>query len=567
LTISKISSSYNNNNDWNSSSSNKSNLFIASILLYSYFNLNKLSKCEEIDKDCGVSYELNETLSNWSSNHTIQPQRVYEPKTPLEIIRVLSMFNTKKGKIRPIGTFISPNGIASPASLSSSSSPCEYNNCTISLSSIDHVNVDAENQQVTVGAGAKVSTVLDELKKYNLTLENFSSIKEQQIGGWIQVAAHGTGCLLPTVDDMVIRMKLVTPSEGLITLSNSIQSELFKLARVSLGSLGVVSELTLKCIPCLNLLEQTWTTQRNSIGVGHYDRLKKFRHVRYMWIPLTPTVVVVVSDPTTEVSTKTSNTIQNNTNTSVSTKRIPTYAMCNLLLSLQPTMNKEYVYSLSVAQLRDLLLDISPLDMSHIRKVNHAESLYWQASNSDRIDDSTNILGFDCGGAQLVYEVCFNIGNLNDKSGKDIEFIQKLLILSEKYGIPCPSPIEQRWSARSTSPLSPAYSNDPDDVFTWVGIIMYLPPNQSKEERNKIADKFEEFKQILQPLLQEYKATVHWAKIELPNKNDKEYNIKLNNLKNMLSIRYNLNEFRTCKQALDPNNILSNELIDTLFDK
>ena len=26
------------------------------------------------------------------------------------------------------------------------------------------------------------------------------------------------------------------------------------------------------------------------------------------------------------------------------------------------------------------------------------------------IDDSINILGYDCGGEQLVYEVCFPIG-------------------------------------------------------------------------------------------------------------------------------------------------------------
>jgi len=29
----------------------------------------------------------------------------------------------------------------------------------------------------------------------------------------------------------------------------------------------------------------------------HYERLKHYRHVRYMWIPYTPTVVAVVSNP------------------------------------------------------------------------------------------------------------------------------------------------------------------------------------------------------------------------------------------------------------------------------
>jgi L-galactono-1,4-lactone dehydrogenase len=68
----------------------------------------------------------------------------------------------------------------------------------LSLSAIDYVEVDKERLLVTVGAGAKVSTVLSELKKHGLTLQNFSSIQEQQIGGWTQVAAHGTGVSLPT---------------------------------------------------------------------------------------------------------------------------------------------------------------------------------------------------------------------------------------------------------------------------------------------------------------------------------------------------------------------------------
>ena len=40
--------------------------------------------------------------------------------------------------------------------------------------------------------------------------------------------------------------------------------------------------------------------------------------------------------------------------------------------------------------------------------------------------------------------------------------------------IAAPAPIEQRWSASSSSPLSPAYSPKTEDIFAWVGIIMYL---------------------------------------------------------------------------------------------
>lgn len=44
-------------------------------------------------------------------------------------------------------------------------------------------------------------------------------MREQTIGGFTQVGAHGTGVHLSTVDDQVIAMRLVTPSKGTITLS------------------------------------------------------------------------------------------------------------------------------------------------------------------------------------------------------------------------------------------------------------------------------------------------------------------------------------------------------------
>ena len=65
------------------------------------------------------------------------------------------------------------------------------------------------------------------------------------------------------------------------------------------GSLGVVTEMTLKCIPQMNLLEESAVVDRKKMVISeHVDRLRLYRHVRYMWVPYTDTVVTVVSNPT-----------------------------------------------------------------------------------------------------------------------------------------------------------------------------------------------------------------------------------------------------------------------------
>merc|ERR1719188_2723052 len=130
-------------------------------------------------------------------------------------------------KLRPLGSSLSPNGLALEE------------RGMLSMAQLDKVlGVDVENRTITVQAGARVSTILEELAKHGLTLENFSSVTEQQIGGWTQVGAHGTGARISTVDEMITSMKVVTPGMGTLELSaGGPDDELFRLARCGLGAL------------------------------------------------------------------------------------------------------------------------------------------------------------------------------------------------------------------------------------------------------------------------------------------------------------------------------------------
>ena len=127
---------------------------------------NGPARCD-FDEECGVHYETGQHFTNWSSTVNCTPERVYEPKNAQEVVRVLKTHHDSRLKIRPIGQALSPNGLGMS------------NNDVISLSAIDYVEVDRDHSLVTVGAGAKVSTVLSELKKVGLTLQNFSSIQER----------------------------------------------------------------------------------------------------------------------------------------------------------------------------------------------------------------------------------------------------------------------------------------------------------------------------------------------------------------------------------------------------
>merc|ERR1719429_85933 len=96
---------------------------------------------------------------------------------------------------------------------------------------------------------------------------------------------------------MITCMTVVTPGRGTLELSaDGPNADLLRWIRVGMGSLGVVSQVTLQCIPKYTLHERTYCTTVDELRKNHARLLQTFRHVRYMWIPNTDTVVVVVSD-------------------------------------------------------------------------------------------------------------------------------------------------------------------------------------------------------------------------------------------------------------------------------
>ena len=100
---------------------------------------------------------------------------------------------------------------------------------------------------------------------------------------------------------------------------------------------------------------------------------------------------------------------------------------------------------------------------------------------------------------------------------------------------------------------------------------MYLPPGQDEKEREKITRRFEEYADIMHVVGKKYGAVPHWAKIELPdlvkgNMNDAQNILKLKDLKQRVQKRYDIEKFTRARDMLDPDHILSNDLLDVLFD-
>jgi len=263
-----------------------------------------------------------------------------------------------------------------------------------------------------------------------------------------------------------------------------------------------------------------------------------------MWVPNTDTVAVVISDVAKPgASAKKARPEK---------ERVAPFR--ELLRELKPDCGN--IEEDNFAQLREKCLMLDPTNPKHVARVNKAEAEFWKLSEGERIDDSLAILGFECGGSQWVLENCFPCGTIEQPSLADIDYMVELKQTIEREGIAAASPIEQRWTSRSTSPMSPAFSKDKSDIFSWVGVIMYTFDEKAPE----IKDRFRAYAEKHADQTFKYGGAFHWAKIDLDFHKGPA---RLADLKKHYGQRFDLVEFRKLRKALDPKNLFGNKLTDT----
>lgn len=493
----------------------------------------------------GAHAPTEEHLVNWSGTHECHVRRMWHPESLEELEAVVARAHAARQRLRCVGTGLSPNGIAfSEAGM-------------VSLAHMDRIlSIDAAARTITVQAGARVAEVAAALRERGLSLQNYASIREQTMGGFTQVSAHGSGAAIPPVDETVVAMTLVTPGVGTLRLAADAGADgaLLRLARVGLGCLGVAAELTLRCVPAHRLVERTVVETPEQVKRQHVRRLQQHRHLRYMWIPHTRAVAVVTLDELPEGAEPPAS------GSSAGVSEAEQAAPLRDLLVGARLASAEEAGALGPTQLRDRLLAADPLSKDWVAKVNAAEAEYWRRAAGVRVGWSDELLGFDCGGQQWVLETAFPAGTLETPDGADLRYVEDLLALVEARGVAAPAPIEQRWTAGSSAPMSPAHG-PPGSLHSWVGIIMYLP--ESPQQREAVTASFRQYAALVErELTRKYGAAEHWAKIELPSDPGAAAALRAR-----VAARYPVAEFAAARRRLDPHNILGNELVDALLPR
>lgn len=228
---------------------------------------------------------------NWSGAVMCRPDQYHEPTTEDEL-RDIVAHHAGEQTIRVAGSGHSFSPVV------------PSDDVLLSLASYTGVTaIDRENRRATVRAGTRLDELTTELSAHGLALSNMGDVDQQTVAGALATGTHGTGSDLGILATQAVEIRFVTDDGAVVTLSPD-DGDAFRAAQVSLGALGVVSEVTLQLDSAYDLRERTRTAPLDTV-LDRLERLREnHRHFEFFWFPHTDTALVKTLDKTHKSRTR-----------------------------------------------------------------------------------------------------------------------------------------------------------------------------------------------------------------------------------------------------------------------
>ncbi|MFC7274336.1 D-arabinono-1,4-lactone oxidase [Paractinoplanes rhizophilus] len=145
------------------------------------------------------------------------------------------------------------------------------------------VSVDAP--LVTVQAGMPLHVLNAILAEHGLAMPNLGDIDQQTVAGAISTGTHGTGAGHSTLASCVEAVKLVTGVGEVLEVGKD--DPIFPAARLGLGALGILVEVTLRCVDAFTLLADERPMALADVLAGLDEWIPANDHVEFYWYPYT----------------------------------------------------------------------------------------------------------------------------------------------------------------------------------------------------------------------------------------------------------------------------------------
>ncbi|SDT20251.1 D-arabinono-1,4-lactone oxidase [Microlunatus soli] len=220
----------------------------------------------------------------WGRTERATPSAIIAPADAAAIVDIVGRAAFRGGTVKPVGAGHSFTPIAVTTGI-------QLDLCRLS----GLFAVDVDQRRVTLGAGTRLADVPALIGPYGLAMTNLGDIDRQTVAGAISTGTHGTGSRFGGLATQVVAMEMITGTGEMITISEADHPELLDAARVGLGALGVLTAVTLQCVPAFVLAAQERPEPLDEVLDTFAGRCDGADHFEFYWFPHTTTALTKIN--------------------------------------------------------------------------------------------------------------------------------------------------------------------------------------------------------------------------------------------------------------------------------
>jgi L-gulono-1,4-lactone dehydrogenase len=219
---------------------------------------------------------------NWAGDQSCRPARILRPRTREELAQGIAAAAAAGEKVRVAASGHSFTEAALTAGT------------MVRLEALSGVqDADRASGLVRVGGGTVIAELNEQLAALGLAMENLGDIDRQTIAGAISTGTHGTGDRLRNISAQVEGLELVLGDGSVRHLNATTDPELLRAARVGVGALGVITAVTLRCVPGFTLLRVDAPHPREEVLEAFEARAGAHEHFELFTFPYSDLALVL----------------------------------------------------------------------------------------------------------------------------------------------------------------------------------------------------------------------------------------------------------------------------------
>ena len=213
-------------------------------------------------------------VRNWGRTIAFSPKAVVQPRRESELVGLIQRAAGEKQPIRVMGAGHSWTPlIETPGYL-------------LRLDNLQGlISLQPSRSEATLWAGTRLYKATRLLWREGFSLANQGDIDQQSLAGAFSTGTHGTGKAFGVLATQATHYRFIDGKGQIHDVYPDADPELFSALQVSLGLLGVITQLTLKVEKAyyLHLEKRVIPLEEALENFSHY--LDTYRHVEFFWFP------------------------------------------------------------------------------------------------------------------------------------------------------------------------------------------------------------------------------------------------------------------------------------------